>query len=553
MRSKTLLKGILCFFMVSAMGCLQENGGIPATEPPRSEAGAIRDRDFTALLREQGLNPEGMQDLGNGFVVEGDLYVAKEDLLALRAAPLAKTSQRHYGHIMSDARANQVRLLIHSSISAWTKDIMQAVNFWNNVNSGAHIYVVTTNPTTTIGSDTWTGFPADMRNLPESVCGRTYYYLNPDPSPGPWVSLNLDSPQECDFSDQRTRIKIFTHELGHVLRLAHTNETTRTLISGTPTLDGLSTMNMSMTGGPHYPSLWDRKSLQILYPQDIPMFSTNLDLDSRDDITVWRPANGTWYSLRSSTNFTSSLSRQWGARGDYPLSDTDIDGDGKSDLVVWRPDNSVFYIRTSGSSYANSLEYQWGGHPDIPLPAMNVDSDNKDDLITWQWETGNWNILKSSSGYTESQIIQWGQAGDIPVPATDLDFDGKEDLVIYRPLDGKWYVLKSTSGYTTSSVYPWGNITMVPVPGTDFDNDGKDDIAVLDPKSGSMHILTSKSNFTQSMLWSLGFYGNTPIGETSVDSDNRPDLLVWNRLDNTWRARTQSSNFSYTPSWTFGM
>ena len=92
----------------------------------------------------------------------------------------------------------------------------------------------------------------------------------------------------------------------------------------------------------------------------------DFDGDGRHDLVVFRPPTGHWFVLKSSTNFTTSSTYQWGTAGDKPVP-ADYDGDGRTDLAVYRPSNGTWYVLTSGTGYTGAIAYSWGVSTDVPI------------------------------------------------------------------------------------------------------------------------------------------------------------------------------------------
>jgi hypothetical protein len=286
---------------------------------------------------------------------------------------------------------------------------------------------------------------------------------------------------------------------------------------------------------------------------------TDFDGDSRGDLMVWRPGSGTWFSLRSTTDYSyaSAMGTQWGnaAAGDIPLAG-DIDGDGIGDLIVWRASTGTWYWLTSstGYSYAAAGARQWGNQAlgDMPLTA-DMDGDGRSDLVVWRASTGTWYWLSSSSGYDTgfARSVLLGDAGDRPFLG-DVDGDGRADPIVWRPSNGTWYWLNSVDGFQTGSAKQWGNEGEgdIPLVG-DIDGDGLVDLVVWRAPIGKWLWLSSSSGYDygtavnfNGLQWGSQSEGDIPL-LTDLDGDGRADFTVWRTSTGTWYWVTSSTRYDY--------
>ncbi len=208
------------------------------------------------------------------------------------------------------------------------------------------------------------------------------------------------------------------------------------------------------------------------------------DGDNKADVAVYR--DGGWYLQRSRDGFAGV---SFGLAGDKPQPG-DYDGDGIADVAVFRPSNSTWYLNRSRDGAAIM---QFGLSADRPV-AADYDGDGKTDIAIYR--DGIWYIQRSRDGLTAAQF---GVSGDKPVVG-DYDGDGKADMAVFRPSTGVWYFLKSSDGSVGGNQF--GISTDLPSPG-DYDGDGKNDLAVFRQSDGNWYVLQSASGIFRVQHWGL--------------------------------------------------
>ena len=114
----------------------------------------------------------------------------------------------------------------------------------------------------------------------------------------------------------------------------------------------------------------------------------------------------------------------------------DFDGDGRTDLSVFRPSEGIWYVLESSSNTFRAQQFGLNGDRVVP---GDYDGDGRTDLAVFRPTDRNWYIRKSSDGAFTT--TNWGLASDRLVPG-DYDGDGKTDIAVYR--SGVWYIIRSS-------------------------------------------------------------------------------------------------------------
>ncbi len=523
-------------------GCLtpaeRESDTGLAKAPP-----ALSHEEGFKLLESMGYPRERIEATGTGFVLEGDMVFSFEALNRVKGSPLAKTAQRASSAVQNP-KPNLLKVAMHSSMTDWAKFVHQAVNNWNAPNTRLHLEVVpiTNSPNITIYSDASPSCPDGKRNLPSSTGGMADMAFGG--FPGAAICINKDNPNmQMPFF----RVMTITHELGHTIGFHHTDTDEGSLIPGTPASDFPSIMN---SGGNSFGGLSfdDLNALEILYSSDKPLGGTDLDGDRKDDIVYWRPSNGLWNYLRSSTGFAFSGSQGFGVRGDWPMADMDIDGDGLDDRVVWH--SKLWRMVPSRSGALREIPH--GSNGDIPIGNHDMDGDGKDDLVIWRWRDSTFKVLTSRSDFTAPLSFKWGDIGDIPVGGIDADRDGKDDFVVWRANMRLYWVRYSASNFTTSAAFAGGQAGDIPVGGNDLDRDNKDDLTTWRPGDGNWTARTSANDFASTVTFQWGGRGDVPLTGTDIDQDGKRDIGLWRPSIGTWYFRLSGTGFATSRSFVWG-
>lgn len=311
---------------------------------------------------------------------------------------------------------------------------------------------------------------------------------------------------------------LVAHEIGHAFSATH------------PTSPGCADTVMTPSIGPFNSGVFCAPSITeistyvgnnsaCLANQVLTRNRYDYDGDGKADLTVFRPGEGAWYRINSTTG--GFVATPFGAQGDRPVPG-DYDGDGKADIAVYRPSAGGWYMLLSATGAFKGVGF--GINSDTPVPA-DFDGDGKTDIAVFRPADGAWYILNSADN--SFRVVNFGLREDNPAPQ-DFDGDGKADITVFRSAAGSWYRLNSTTGALVSVQFGAPNDR--PIMG-DFDGDGKADLALFRTADGGWYRLNSGNGAFVGVAF--GTATDRPVA-ADYDGDGKTDIAVFRGATGNW-------------------
>jgi hypothetical protein len=426
------------------------------------------DPTLTRLL-QMGFAMEDIIDSGDYYIVEKDMIFTKSDnkLLEKSSQTVIRSREgiwpyRYWEyHVITNGREEDITVCLEidsrlideeHTYSEWrdflVTRIEHAMDWWNSANSAVYLHW-------------WTDQTCDTKIVYQEGYSNHHAHVPEDGKPGGRIDIFEGNPTN--------EWRVFTHEMGHILGLGHTDihDDGNQYIGGTKPYDGKSIMISTgdVITSTTIPSPGDLQALKLLYPRrgdrkrrmhysDIfTMYSVIIEPDGvyseeayqpyQVVLSNWTPWPG--YQIRDGADFLDGKffqrnadnnpnSNGWGFVHIVPGTDY---------ALIWRgKDDGSFFI------YYFSPWEGYGMNFGSCYKAGDWDGDGLTDLVhllntyyaIWM-NNGNGTFTVTNHvpwsgygvGYSEQQYL-----------VIDVNSDGKDDMVHLYPAENVWYGREKT-------------------------------------------------------------------------------------------------------------
>jgi len=246
----------LCIAVLAFTGCVSNiNEGLQEETNP----------DFE-LISSMGFDVSGIVDMGDFYLVEGDIAIDKEELGSYGP----ETRQRYFSKV-SYGLVQEISIGFDSSLPSaqsvlWHQAIRNAIAAWNSIpDCLINFYYTATNPIVKVSFENFAVTrPATHQN--GTIAVGSYPILG---SPR-YIVFNTNFSWDLDYMTYT-----FIHEMGHNLGIQHPNETSGTYVPGTPDIQKTGNWDQASVMHPimHPPftgfTQYDIMAVQYMYPPSI--------------------------------------------------------------------------------------------------------------------------------------------------------------------------------------------------------------------------------------------------------------------------------------------